>query len=386
MRLTKQIMFEAGSDAEALEIARQKLGRDAVILSSQVVKKGGFLGLFRKRSLLVTAGILEEDEPQGVQAKQERLIAFQQLLEAQKRSSADKLELSEKAKSGEIPALLEGIKEIRSILTRIENQKVQRSSDEPPQEKSPFYQQLLSAGVESHLAQKLLKDYEASGAQDAIRWLSGYIRVIGGDFASALGGRRVMLIGPTGVGKTTTIAKLAAIHSLWERRKVLLLTADTYRIAAVEQLRTYARILGIPIEVIFEPKDYDDVLARHGDAEVVFLDVAGRSQRDDRHLEEYERAHDAFKPDAVHLVLQANVAYPVIVDVVRRMSKIPISCAIFTKLDEAMTYGVLLNFCLEFGRPISFLTTGQNVPSDIEVAEPSRIAKLVMGVERFGSV
>ncbi len=195
-----------------------------------------------------------------------------------------------------------------------------------------------------------------------------------------------MLIGPTGVGKTTTIAKLAAIHSLWERRKVLLLTADTYRIAAVEQLRTYARILGIPIEVIFESKDYDDVLARHGDAEVVFLDVAGRSQRDDRHLEEYERAHDAFKPDAVHLVLQANVAYPVIVDVVRRMSKIPISCAIFTKLDEAMTYGVLLNFCLEFGTPISFLTTGQNVPSDIEVAEPSRIAKLVMGVERFGSV
>ncbi|HQE21984.1 MAG TPA: hypothetical protein PK409_08640 [Thermosynergistes sp.] len=132
MRLTKQIMFEAGSDAEALEIARQKLGRDAVILSSQVVKKGGFLGLFRKRSLLVTAGILEEDEPQGVQTKQERLVAFQQLLEAQKRSFADKLELSEKAKSGEIPALLEGIKEIRSILTRIENQKVQRSSDEPP--------------------------------------------------------------------------------------------------------------------------------------------------------------------------------------------------------------------------------------------------------------
>lgn len=236
------------------------------------------------------------------------------------------------------------------------------------------------------MAQKLLKDYETSGAQDAIQWLSGYIRVIGGDFASALRGRRVMFIGPTGVGKTTTIAKLAAIHSLWERRKVLLLTADTYRIAAVEQLRTYARILGIPLEVIFEPKDYDDVLARHGDAEVVFLDVAGRSQRDDRHLEEYERAHDAFKPDAVHLVLQANVAYPVIVDVVRRMSKIPISCAIFTKLDEAMTYGVLLNFCLEFGTPISFLTTGQNVPSDIEVAEPSRIAKLVMGVERFGSV
>lgn len=190
MQLTKQIMFEAGSDAEALEIARQKLGRDAVILSSQVVKKGGFLGLFRKRSLLVTAGILEEDEPQGVQTKQERLIAFQQLLEAQKRSSADKLELSEKAKSGEMPALLEGIKEIRSILTRIENQKVQRSSDEPPQEKSPFYQQLLSAGVESHLAQKLLKDYEASGAQDAIQWLSGYIRVIGGDFASALGGAK----------------------------------------------------------------------------------------------------------------------------------------------------------------------------------------------------
>jgi len=190
MRLTKQIMFEAQSDAEALEIARQKLGRDAVILSSQVVKKGGFLGLFRKRSLLVTAGILEEDEPQGVQTKQERLIAFQQLLEAQKRSSADKLELSEKAKSGDMPALLEGIKEIRSILTRIEGQKVKDNSGENSHEKSPFCQKLIDAGVGPALAQKLSQDYEASGAQDAIQWLSGYIRVVGGDFASALGGAK----------------------------------------------------------------------------------------------------------------------------------------------------------------------------------------------------
>jgi flagellar biosynthesis protein FlhF len=188
----------------------------------------------------------------------------------------------------------------------------------------------------------------------------------------------VMFVGPTGVGKTTTIAKLAAISALWERRKVLLLTADTYRIAAVEQLRTYAKILGVPMEVIFEPETIDEVLTKHQDTDLVLLDTAGRSQKDTKRVDELSSLYGAFRPDAVHLLIAANMKYRDMLEVVRKTGVVPVTSFLFTKIDETSTYGALLDIVEDFDRPVSFLTTGQNVPNDIEVASGVRFADLLL--------
>ena len=187
-----------------------------------------------------------------------------------------------------------------------------------------------------------------------------------------------MLIGPTGVGKTTTIAKLAAIHSLWKKKSVFLLTADTYRIAAREQIRTYAKILGIPMDVVEETDQMPSIMEKINGTDLILLDTAGRSQRDSRRIEEMRALYEVFCPDSVHLVLSANMKYHDMLDVINNMGVVPISRIIFTKLDETTTYGALLNTLLDFDRPASFFTTGQNVPNDIEVASGARLAELLM--------
>ena len=161
-------------------------------------------------------------------------------------------------------------------------------------------------------------------ADPVVRPADGFAADGGIATASGLGpGRRTL--GPTGVGKTTTIAKLAAVQALLEHRNVLLLTSDTYRIAAVDQLRTYAKILGVPLEVVFGADSFPSVLDEHPEADLVLLDTAGRAQRDRRSLDAFEALYDAFEPDAVHLVLAANMKYGDMMDVVKHVPNIPVS-------------------------------------------------------------
>jgi flagellar biosynthesis protein FlhF len=243
-----------------------------------------------------------------------------------------------------------------------------------------LYDRLLSADVESDYARQLVDDYQKyKGGVPFEKWIASKIRCA--TLSNVPGGRRVMLLGPTGVGKTTTIAKLAAVQALWEHKNVLLLTSDTYRIAAVDQLRTYAKILGVPIEVIFEMENFASVLQEHADADLMLLDTAGRGQRDRRNLETLEVIYDIFKPDAVHLVLAANMKYKDMMDVVEKMSVVPISHIIFTKLDETVSYGALFSTLKSLDCPLSFFTTGQNVPNDIEVASGERLVELLMNDE-----
>jgi flagellar biosynthesis protein FlhF len=247
-------------------------------------------------------------------------------------------------------------------------------------EADDFYQKLLTSEVAPDYARRLVEEYRAKENRDPFeKWLASKIRCGSSLPGDVMGGRKVMLLGPTGVGKTTTIAKLAAIQALWEHRNVLLLTSDTYRIAAVDQLRTYAKILGVPIEVIFEAENFAEILGAHSDADLILLDTAGRGQRDRKNLEAFETLYDVFKPDAVHLVLAANMKYRDMMDVVDRMSIVPISHVIFTKLDETVSYGALFNILQILERPVSFFTTGQNVPNDIEVASGVRLATLLIG-------
>ncbi|WP_290682723.1 flagellar biosynthesis protein FlhF [Aminivibrio sp.] len=447
-----QITFEAKDDAEALRTVRDRLGPDAVILSSRRVKAGGFLGLFRRTVLQVSAAVLEEERRSESDAeKKERLAAFQKLLEIKQAmvspgegvtgneasaldgetfrgdrtlSAAGVYSLRpQKVKKEVLPqdGTPDGVEfsrqglalasektpppagppetvspeklqnEVNEIARRLDlvlkRLETERSEPAPPPLPSDggkdILAKLLAAEVSETHARSLVERFrDDPGGKDFAQWLSKKIPVAAQESWEALGGRKVMLIGPTGVGKTTTIAKLAAIHSLWKKKKVFLLTADTYRIAAVKQVETYSKILGIPMDVVDDPKLIGPVLEKTGESDLVLLDTAGRSQRDGVRIEEMRELYLAYQPDAVHLVLAANMKYRDMLDVVKRMGVVPVSRVIFTKTDETTTYGPLLNILLDFDRPVSFITTGQNVPNDIEVASGVRLAEMLLGEER----
>ncbi|MBR0257348.1 MAG: flagellar biosynthesis protein FlhF [Synergistaceae bacterium] len=492
MRVTNQITFTAKDDAEALRLAAERLGRDAVILSTQMVKEGGVLGLFQRSVLKVTAGILEDDAPAKPQPKsrpatvsssagemdedtrRENLIAFQKLMEFKERGSmapatpapmtptelgeegyrlpADNVRISPeglrnayglttrpapvtpppqpapvmppsppqpqqaptpqgipngytmsnddaKILKDQVGMLADRIDVLLQRLTAVENgvsTAIQQRSPAqtfqagmPPMmgDDSGVEGRLRSSEVDEKYIRKLMADYSVFTRKDKTKklpfakWLATQIECSGDNGGDASGGRKVMLLGPTGVGKTTTIAKLAAIKALWEHKRVLLLTSDTYRIAAVEQLKTYAKILGVPIEIIFDISAIQGVVEQHDNADIILLDTAGRSQRDKKNMELFEGIYNSFMPDAVHLVLAANMKYKDMLDVVEHIPNIPVSHLLFTKLDETVSYGSIFNIHQVMGCPVSFLTVGQNVPKDIETASGSRIADFLMKPE-----
>jgi flagellar biosynthesis protein FlhF len=191
--------------------------------------------------------------------------------------------------------------------------------------------------------------------------------------------RTIALVGPTGVGKTTTVAKLAATFKLKQNKRIGLITIDTYRIAAVDQLRTYAGIIGVPLQVVLSPEEMRQSLDRCGDCDAILIDTAGRSQRDDARLTELSRFLAAAEPHEVHLVLSSTCSQPVLMEAVERFSAIRTDSIIFTKLDEAVSFGVLLNVLRKVNKKLSYVTTGQEVPHQIEPGDSARLAALVMG-------
>lgn len=189
----------------------------------------------------------------------------------------------------------------------------------------------------------------------------------------------IALVGPTGVGKTTTVAKLAATLKLDGGQRVGLITADTYRIAAVEQLRTYAGLIGLPLEVVSTPDEMRSALGRMSHLDAVVIDTAGRSPRAADRLDELAALLAAARPHETHLVLASTSSQRTLLHAAERFSGVKTDRLIFTKLDEAVSFGVLLNVVREIGRPLSYITTGQEVPHQIEVCDANRLAGLVMG-------
>jgi flagellar biosynthesis protein FlhF len=198
--------------------------------------------------------------------------------------------------------------------------------------------------------------------------------------------RTVALVGPTGVGKTTTIAKLAANFRVRDQRRVGLITVDTYRIAAVEQLRTYAEIMDLPMEVVSTPRQMADAIARFADLDLILIDTAGHSPHDAIHLQQLKSLLAEAKADEIQLVISSVASTPHLKQIVRKFQLLTPTSLIITKLDEATGLGNLVPVMRQAALPVSYLTCGQSVPDDIVLVEKLKLLPVMLGQQPIASL
>ena len=253
---------------------------------------------------------------------------------------------------------------------------------------------LTEAGVDAALADEIVgkvRDELHAGELEEIglvnrgieRALAAQIPAIGAVTLASREqrGRALVLafVGPTGVGKTTTVAKLAAAYKLRHGARVGLITSDTYRIGAVDQLRTYAQIIGVPLVVALSAREIAQACQQLADCDVILMDTAGRSPRDASKLDELATFVQAAAPDETHLVLSAGADQQVMIRAAEKFGALSPDRLIVSKLDEALDFGRLVNVVKATGLPLSYVTTGQEVPDHIEPANPDRFARLILG-------
>lgn len=254
-----------------------------------------------------------------------------------------------------------------------------------PPEVEPIYLALLGNEVEPSLARYLadsLLDTSAGKGAGFLRQECGAAveRLLGPARPVELNGKGkvVALVGPTGVGKTTTLAKLAAHFALTEGKRVAFVTVDTFRVGAVDQLSTYAQIAGLPCYVARSPGEFVAILDRLDGLDLALVDTAGRSHRDEPRMSELAGFWEARRPDEIHLAISATARYSDALEILDRYREVGFDRLLFTKLDETRHHGLILNVSVVARRPMSYITTGQQVPEDIAVARPGELAKLIV--------
>lgn len=351
---------------EAYPLIVQDLGTEAFILNTKPIKTGGFFGLFRKRLVEVVAAADHNTEnPNHME------LAVK--VEKPENDTQNKLlkELSEV--KGLISAIV--MDEKKTIPTAVEKW-VQRLREQEVDEEVIEYiikkmkmgheiiQNLSTHEIEQLFLTIIVQLFEEGKAKDT-------------DSTPFL----ITLVGPTGVGKTTTIAKLAAARVFQQRQKVGLLTTDTYRIAAVEQLKTYAGILNIPVEVVSNPDELRKSMEALKGCQMVFMDSAGRNYLEDEYIEEINQYLRFDAPQENYLVLSMTTRWRDMRKIVDQMKSVPIDKLILTKWDETSCYGVALNMVYHYPYPLSYVSLGQGVPQDIMKADPHFMAKKILGVD-----
>jgi flagellar biosynthesis protein FlhF len=288
-------------------------------------------------------------------------------------------------------SIVRQLSSIQQMVTRLTRESASRG-EEIPGELFNLYTELIEAEVDEELSRDLVRQLKQASTPEELgntpvakAKLRGMVEAeirCAPPIRATPGKRRVVaLIGPTGVGKTTTIAKLAANFRLREGIRMGLVTVDTYRIAAVEQLRTYAEIIDLPMKVVTSPREMRRALDELAGLDLVLIDTAGRSPRDELKIQELKSLLAEAQVDEVHLVLSLVASARSLEATAGKFAPAGATAMILTKLDEAVGMGTLLSVARRVPLPLSYLTTGQDVPDDIEHAQPRRISRLVLGEE-----
>jgi len=434
--------YVADSIQEAIARVKNDLGRDAIILHTKPFKEGGFLGLFGHRRVEVIAAVDEKpklpqnDGFQSAERDEEPDVSvnsgkFQPLPLHREPSvkgriinerpvikeTAASVALAPSAAPAatvapapsmtavtatanvepELNSLREEIAEMKELIRQVAQKPQARPEEEAVQSaasEAGFRGSLRRWLTDAGLAQELV-EYLVDGLPETMNESTPRSAVLDycqqrlmADlmFSEPLkldGGKPnvAALIGATGVGKTTTIAKLAAHINLFQGRKVGLITIDTYRIAAVEHLKTYGDIMNLPVEVVYTPSDLDLALQNLQDCDVILIDTAGRSPHNQMMMDELHRFLTNDKISEILLVLSATTQWRDMVAIEDKFSKIAYTHLVFTKLDETSCLGPVVSLAWKVRRPISYLTIGQNVPDDIEMAQPQKlVTELFKGI------
>lgn len=407
--------FLGKTEEEAVEAAKKELGEGVVIMNVRQVKPKGLFAAFKSKQIEVTVALEDEREQvrpahreeerqaqikplsgavSGAQGKddegalasssiEKKLDSLQTLLESQLRQSesAEKSDRAAEEREGEEESDKAG------------NEKNPEQEKDDEQEK--FIRLLYNTMIENEVAEKyanqILEDVDKNRKPNTpfdYILANIYQKIIlkfgksEGIEPADKGPRVIFFIGPTGVGKTTTIAKLASSYAVEEKKKTALLTADTYRIAAAEQLRTYAQILEVPFRVIYSLEEFQTAVEAFKDYDYIFVDTAGHSHQNEEQLEQMKSYLDALGDKVqtqVFLVLSATTKYRDLLKIADNYKEIADYQLIFTKLDETTTVGNLLNLKLHADTPIAYITYGQNVPNDIEKFNPQKTVKQLLG-------
>lgn len=290
------------------------------------------------------------------------------------------------APSPENQILHNEIQEIREMMQVLY---AEQGAASMPREFAPHYSNLVDRGMSRRSAAALISDIARKGNLDNLKdeevfaahlhgALSAKVQATGGLGLQGGACRRVALCGSTGVGKTTNLAKLAARFAVLEHARVALVTADTYRIAASEQLRVYANIIGIPIVVVNTRDEMAHALGEFADFDLVLIDTAGNSQYNLEQINDLRNMLEVAEPDETLLVLSAGTSLNDMHHVVSNYSCLNPTSLMFTKLDETRQYGAMLSLSMETSMPMSYLSVGQNVPEDIRIVSPEFVASLIL--------
>lgn len=381
--------FQASNEKDAILQAKEEMGSDAVVLNIKTIKHKGVKRLFKKDIVEVTAALeermptaniptnaidiaagkdLEKPEDKST-AIEEKLDSLQEMLVSQMKNNVEKADKAEKNNGNK--------KEENTNFAFIQlvyNQLLENEVDEK------YANQIISE-VESSLKKESNMDTILSGIyQKIILKLGQPYKIDMEDKTSKV----VFFIGPTGVGKTTTIAKLASDFKLDKKLKVAMITSDTYRIAAVEQLRTYANILGVPIQVVYTLEEMNNAIEGFKEYDLILVDTAGRSHKNKEQCEEIrhmikDSTVDENQKKEIYLVLSAATKYKDLLNIVEVYEKVGKYNLVFTKLDETSSLGNILNMRLKTGASLSYVTCGQVVPDDIRLLDAQALAKKLLG-------
>ncbi len=409
--------YIAKTEEAATVLAREELGKDVVIMNVKKNIPKGIAKLFRKESVEVTAAV-DEVVPESTPKEIPDFSKLQEAMQGEAKpapdSKAAKAEAAraalaeknqvileeepEEEETSENNAIEQKLSDLQKLLEKqvmTEQGKKEEKEEEKLTDKNKAYIRLIRSQMENNeveetYIEQILEEIEGSLKKDTSldNILSGvYQKIvlkIGRPRLIDLHAKKkkyVFFIGPTGVGKTTTIAKIASMLKLSGKVKVALVTSDTYRIAAVEQLKTYANILGVPLKVVYSADEMINTMKELEEYDLVLIDTAGRSHNNKEQKEDIHRLLETVPEEQreVFLVMSATTKYRDLVKISQSYSEITKYSLIFTKLDETDAIGNVFNIRMLTGAPLSYMTWGQNVPDDIGKVDAQKMAKQLLG-------